>query len=69
MSVETVYTCCWRECDSHVRSAIPGNPDAFITVEEDGGRSKEYFCSWDCLLLFAGEMPPAVVIPTGGEID
>lgn len=69
MSVESVYYCGWRECDSHVRTASPGPPDAFITVEEEAGRSTQHFCSWDCLLMFAGEMPPSVTIPVGGEVD
>lgn len=69
MSIERVYHCDWRDCDSHVRTASPGPPSAFIAVEEDAGRSTQYFCSWDCLLMHAGEMPPSVTIPVGGEVD
>lgn len=66
MAVETIHHCDWRDCDSHVRTASPGPPTAFIAVEEDAGRSTQVFCSWDCLLLFASEKPPALTIPIDG---
>ncbi|HEV2859024.1 MAG TPA: hypothetical protein VGW80_11555 [Solirubrobacterales bacterium] len=67
MPVETVYHCDWRDCDSHVQTASPGPPSVFITVTEDAGRCTHHFCSWDCVLMFAGEKPPAITIPVGGE--
>jgi hypothetical protein len=67
MSIERVYYCEWRDCDSHVRTASPGSPAAFIAVAEDAGRSTQHFCSWDCLLMFAGEKPPVETIPLDEE--
>jgi hypothetical protein len=68
MSIERVYHCDWRECDSHVETASPGPPTVFISVEEDAGRLTQHFCSWDCLLMFAGEKPPVLTISLDDEV-
>jgi hypothetical protein len=62
MTTEQVYYCQRDGCERHARTAGPP-PLGFITVTEDAGRSQSYFCSWDCLLFFAGEKPPAETIP------
>jgi hypothetical protein len=62
MSIERVYYCDWRECEKHGRTASARPPMTFITVTEDAGRSI-HFCSWDCVLRYAGEKPPVEVIP------
>jgi hypothetical protein len=65
MTSERIYNCDWRECEAYARTASVGPPTAFITVSEDAGRSTRNFCSWDCLLMFAGEKPPTEVVPSG----
>jgi len=37
-----------------------------ITVTEEPGRSL-HFCSWDCILKHAAEIPPVEVIPMFGD--
>jgi hypothetical protein len=61
MSIERVYSCDWRECECHVRSAGT-RPPIFLTVTEGSGQSL-HFCTWDCLLRHAAEKPPAEVGP------
>jgi hypothetical protein len=60
MSIERVFYCDWRECNHHMQtdstSAAP-----FITVTGAAGRSL-HFCDWDCLLKYAGEIPPTRVL-------
>ena len=34
-------------------------------MTEDAGRSTHHFCSWDCVLKFAGEDPPVEEVPAG----
>jgi hypothetical protein len=63
MSIDRIYQCDWRECETHARAASNRPPTAFITVAEDAGRSTQHFCTWDCLLKFAGEKPPVEVVP------
>jgi hypothetical protein len=62
MSIERVFHCDWRECEAHARTASTRPPVVFITVTEGAGRSA-HFCSWDCILKFAAEKPPAEAIP------
>lgn len=40
-----------------------GTTGAFIRVEEFGARTEFDFCTWDCLLKFAANVEPTVVIP------
>jgi hypothetical protein len=61
MSVQRVYRCDWRECKCHVRTAANSPPSSFILVREEDGQPR-HFCTWDCLLKFAAEKPPAEVI-------
>jgi hypothetical protein len=62
MATEAIYRCDWRDCECHART-LGAPPTTFIAVGEDAGRTTHHFCSWDCLLMFAGEMRPAEVIP------
>jgi hypothetical protein len=61
MSIERVFYCDWRECDSHMQTAST-RPYRFVTVSEGTGRAL-HFCSWDCVLKYAGEKPPVEVVP------
>jgi hypothetical protein len=63
MSIERIFYCDWRDCEGHVRTASP-RPRSFLTVTEGTGRSL-HFCTWDCVLKHAADMPPVEVIPQG----
>jgi hypothetical protein len=39
---------------------------SFLTVEEGADRTL-HFCSWDCVLRHAGEVPPVEIVVVGGE--
>lgn len=56
MSIERIFSCDWRDCECHVRTA-ESRPPIFLTVTETPGQSL-HFCTWDCLLKYAGEKPP-----------
>jgi hypothetical protein len=61
MAIERTFHCDWRECERHV--VTPGtHPPTFLTVAEDAGEEL-HFCSWDCILKHAAEIPPLEVIP------
>jgi ribosomal protein L24E len=60
MSIERVFCCDWRECDSHTRTADSEPGMGFLTVSEDG--ATRHFCSWDCVLKQAAEVPPVEVV-------
>lgn len=59
--IERVFYCDGRDCEKHVQT-VSRRPPSLITVTEATGRP-QHFCSWDCLLKFAGEKPPVEVIP------
>lgn len=61
MSIERLFHCDWRECQCHERT-VEGRPRAFMTVVEPSDQQL-HFCSWDCLLKFAGEKPPVELFP------
>jgi hypothetical protein len=61
MTVERTFYCDWRECDSHTRTASDEPGMGFITVAEDDCPAR-HFCSWCCLLRFAGETAPIEVV-------
>lgn len=63
MSIERVFYCDWRECETHVQTTST-RPVSFMTVTEGAGRSL-HFCSWDCILKHAAEKPPVEVIAFG----
>lgn len=63
MSIERIFYCDWRECETHVQTASP-RPASFLTITERAGRSL-HFCSWDCVLKHAAEKPPVEVLPFG----
>jgi hypothetical protein len=62
VSIERIFYCDWRDCDAHTRtvSARPGM--SFLTVTGDADRAL-HFCSWDCVLKYAGEIPPVELDP------
>ena len=60
MSVERVFYCDWRECDSHTRTVDSEPAMGFVTIIEDG--QSQHFCSWDCVLKQAAEVPPVEVV-------
>lgn len=63
MSIERIFYCDWRECETHMQTTST-RPMSFLTVTEGAGRS-QHFCSWDCILKHAAEIPPVEVIPFG----
>lgn len=66
MSVERTFHCDWHECDCHERT-VERHPRVFLTVTEPPDQTL-HFCTWDCLLRFAGQKPPVEVSPLA-EID
>lgn len=62
MSIERIFYCDWRECEAHVRTASSRPQASFLTITESAGRSL-HFCSWDCVLRYAAEIPPVETIP------
>jgi len=61
MSIERIFYCDWRECDAHTRTVNTRPGMAYLTVEEDADRTL-HFCSWDCILKHAAELPPVEVV-------
>lgn len=62
MSIERIFYCDWRDCETHVRTASARPQASFLTVTESAGRAL-HFCSWDCVLKHAAEFPPVETIP------
>lgn len=62
MSIERVFYCDAEGCGKHTRTIRERPGMSFLTVTEDDGRPL-HFCSWDCILKHAAEMPPIEVIP------
>ena len=62
MSIERIFYCDWRDCTAHTRTVHERPGMSFITVDEDAGPTR-HFCSWDCVLKHAAEMPPIEIIP------
>jgi hypothetical protein len=61
MSIRRVYCCDWRECNHHAHAA-GARPPQFLTVSE-GAAGSLHFCTWDCVLKYAAEMPPCEMMP------
>jgi hypothetical protein len=61
VSVEHVFYCDWRECRTNVQTAS-ASPELWLTVTDGTVALPMYFCSWDCVLKYAGEVPPVEVI-------
>ena len=61
MSIERIFYCDWRECDTHLQTASTRPSSSFMTVTEGASRSL-HFCSWDCILRHAAEKPPVEVV-------
>ena len=66
MSIERIFHCDWRDCAGHVRTVRRRPSSSFITVTESAGPPL-HFCTWDCLLKFAGEKPPVEIILWSAE--
>ena len=64
MSISRIYNWDWRECNHHVRTASL-RPPMFLTVEQGDGVDALHFCTWDCVLKYAAEMPPCETIALG----
>jgi hypothetical protein len=64
MSIERIFYCDWRECESHVRAASARPQASFMTITESMGPTL-HFCSWDCILKHAAEKPLAEVVAFG----
>jgi hypothetical protein len=62
MSIERIFYCDGPECEAHIRTASPRPQGEFITVTESASRPL-HFCSWDCILKHAAEIPPVEVVP------
>jgi hypothetical protein len=65
MSIERVYFCDWRGCENHAQTDGSSAPASYLTVSQGEAVEPEHFCSWDCLLKFAAETPPAEVVQLG----
>ncbi len=61
MSVEHIFYCDCRECNTNVQTAS-ASPPLWLTVTDDADRRSMYFCSWDCILKYAAEIPPVEVV-------
>lgn len=60
MSIERVFHCDWRECSTHIQTAST-RPPKFLVVTD--GPVAMHFCSWDCVLKHAAEIPPVELVP------
>jgi len=65
MSVGRIFYCDCGDCDSHTRTADIAPRMSFLTVTEDAGRTL-HFCSWDCVLRYAAEIPPVEIVSASG---
>lgn len=65
MTIERIFYCDWRDCNSHTRTISSRPGMGFLTVTEDS-RSR-HFCSWDCVLKFAGETTPVEIVGPPSE--
>jgi hypothetical protein len=63
MSIERIFYCDWRDCETHTRTAS-SRPISFMTITESAGPSL-HFCSWDCILKHAAEKPPVEIMALG----
>ncbi len=63
MSIRRVYCCDWRECNHHVETSEL-RPPLFLSVNE-GAEESLHFCTWDCVLKYAAEIPPCETIQLG----
>jgi len=61
MSVERVFYCDWKECEESIQTDAVVPNASFLTVAQDDAEP-EHFCSWDCLLKRAAEIPPVEAI-------
>jgi hypothetical protein len=66
VSIERTFYCDWRECDRHTRTIDDRPGMAFLTVDEDGCPTL-HFCSWDCVLKHAAEIPPVELVSAAAE--
>ncbi len=68
MSIERVFYCDWRECETYVRTASVRPTGTFLTVAESD-TNERHFCSWDCVLKHAAEIPPIVLVGAPEDDD
>jgi hypothetical protein len=61
MSIERIFYCDWRDCKTNVQTAS-ASPPLWLTVTDDADRCPMHFCSWDCILKYAAEIPPVEVV-------
>jgi hypothetical protein len=66
MSIERIFYCDWRDCEGSVQTVRPRPRQLFLTVTGSAGLPL-HFCSWDCVLKHAAEMPPVEVIQPGAD--
>lgn len=66
MSIERIFYCDWRDCDAHTRTSAETPGMGFVTVIEDECPPR-HFCSWDCVLRQAAEIPPVEAIPAASD--
>lgn len=67
--IERVFHCDQAECERHVRTAAarPSAGAGFLTIT--GWGKPLHFCGWDCVLRFAAQFEPELVIPADGGDD
>lgn len=66
MSIERTFYCDGPDCDAHTRTVDPRPGMGFVIVDEDDSPTL-HFCSWDCVLRHAAEIPPVEVVSAAGE--
>lgn len=66
MGIERIFYCDWRECETHTRTAGMRPGMSFLTVTGDAGRTM-HFCSWDCVLKHAAEIPPVEQVAVAND--
>lgn len=72
MAVEYRFKCNGPDCEHWHETQYPIS-GVFILVREPGDTgiapTELHFCSWDCVLRFAGQIEPSEVIPLHGGDD
>lgn len=65
MSIERIFRCDGPDCRRHVQTTS-ARPPTFVTITEDAG-SALHFCTWDCVLRYAGEKPPVELVTLAAD--
>jgi hypothetical protein len=61
VSIERVYICDGPGCRTNMQTAS-AHPSLWLTVTDGTEGPAMHFCSWDCILKYAAEIPPVEVV-------